>query len=100
MTPTEAEMMGMMRLLTGAADAQDLARDAAHDAGLVQTGAQNHDRDDGDDRVGAKAIKQVFDIDQPRLAGRATVQSSEVRPSSTMMQIAATSTLTSSNTNK
>jgi hypothetical protein len=46
--------------LGGAADAHDEAGDLRHDPGFVEPGTDDHDRDDGDDRVARETIEQML----------------------------------------
>ena len=64
--PTIPETSVVIRRAGVAADTEDPARNQGHDAGTVQAGAQDHDRDDGNDGIGGEAIKQAGRRHQPQ----------------------------------
>ena len=67
MTPTVPEMIGMMRVSVVPPILQDKGGDLAHDAGLVQPGADDHHGDDRHDRVLAKPSNRCSVAHQPLL---------------------------------
>ena len=61
---TVLEMIGMMRVSVVPPTLRMNAATLRHDAGLVQSGTDDHDRDDRHHRIGGEAVEQVLVVHQ------------------------------------